>query len=246
MMSIEEKREFASRIQKYQFEDESASPWKISHMIFQASNSNQWIKINYDHSVYNGLDVGKVFLNNESSLLNIPVHQQIRLLDGMCAEGIDSCGDEIFVGPPGLNAKDVIRDFNDTFGCIDFYVPIDMSHAFLAPALMNYTFHDPSKFDENWKELCRIKKNENDYLLIDDRWKDYLHTQLGWVAFMKFETDDAKIICQHYDYDLINLQGLGIVVTNAASYWTFSFFKNPSQKHYFIDKYCLTPIVTNN
>lgn len=242
LLSAVEKFEIANQIQSLQYADDEgdAAAWRISFIFCRIGNFGKWVKVNYDHMIYNGLDAATLFKKKMSELGDL-VENFATEDKKLWIEAVDRPDEGVFVGPPKINGKELMRDFNDSFNGV-FYIPIDMSHAFGAPALINYSFTDPSKFDEHWDDIRRIKKNENDYIMREDRWRNHLNPQPAWVTFLRVDIDSP--ICFHsYSYDPENLQGLGVAATNNCSYWTFSFFANPSAKEYFINKYSLTPFL---
>jgi hypothetical protein len=86
-----------------------------------------------------------------------------------------------------------------------------------------------------------FEKNENNYLQENDRWRNHLRSQLRWVSTMWLKGEDWPILLRLHDYDTKDLQGLGVISTENASYWTFSFYKNPDMKHELIRRFNLIP-----
>ena len=237
-----QEKSLAKAIQASQYEvsDDDANNWRITHTYGQLGS--QWYKISFDHKFCNGLDTMKLFKESADKLLSDQHSDKMILIENVCwAEKVEALDGVWYQGSPHVKAQTIIKDFNEQFNDA-FYIPIDMRHAFGEPTLLNYTFNPKWTFQENWDMVRRIKKNEDNFLAVDEEWKKYIVPQKGWVTCMQFDLD-AAFTFAHYDYDRVSLQGLGVCITNQGSYWSFDFYAKPDLKQFFIETYQLTPLI---
>lgn len=231
----------AKQIQKKLYENDEAKKWSKTHIFGANKSTGEWYKITFDHVVMNAFNAAihfEKFLNRTN---NSTVRTNSAIPTGLDIEKIDPLEiKDRYIGDQNIRAKEIIKDFYDMQQYTDsnFYIPIDLTHLSGEPCLLRYTFDTTKSFDQQWDQVRSIKKNENGYLTKNKRWMQFTSPHPAWVSFMRLDTD-LQFYFAEYDYDRKNLQGLGIIITNRASYWTFSFFANPETKKYFISKYNL-------
>ncbi len=241
-------RDFAKRIMTAHFETPGeADVWKTGFI--HTKLDGHWIKINTDHIQINGGDAVHIVIENKAKILsaisNGTFDKPLHLVKDVCwVETLHIPDRDVnYVGKKDAKAKEILKDFHAQFKT-DFYIPVDMSHCFDGePIILNYTFKKDLSFEECWDGVRKLKKNENNFLF-DERnlWRNYLAVTPGWVTIVH----PPKSINEHffvggYDYDRVNLQGLGIFFNKEISLWSFSFFAQPDMKDFFIKKYKLTP-----
>lgn len=172
------------------------------------------------------------------------------------------CKSSTFIGPADITAKEVIRTFGTLYPHRPFYVPVDMSHVVLTACLLNFTFTKSHEyFEESWGELSRLKKTPKEkFLYFNDSsrvgispstvevketqvrnewWRQYLSTQLAWVSFIRSPDLPHSTFFKHYTYDTTDLQGVGVIVSAVGSFWSFSFYQDPSMIEEFIHRFRL-------
>lgn len=242
LLSPPEKKALANAIQTAQYSPDlgDAANWRIAYNLVKIHD--QWVKIVFDHFHCNGMDAMKYFQQHrhmiQTALQSAVFPEKLMLVDNHCWVEKSVLDGVKYQGPADITAKAIICDFFQQYDDV-FYIPVDMGHIFDEPTLLNYSFNRKLTFDENWDEIRRIKKNENNCLFINDEWKKHIKPQIGWVTIKKLDISDP-FVTAHYDYDQVHLQGLGVNLTDTASYWNFDFYGKPEMEQFFIEKYHLT------
>jgi len=239
---MEQNKSLALKIQEANYDDPVAQAWRTSMMYAQMLPNNQWVRIVFDHMLHNGSDVWRIVHEKKGKILDNGGTCDLLPDGSVRVEPLETPFPpfEIYVGGPNILARDVIKLFHQLNKPHETYIPVNMWSTLGATALLNYTFDNAISFEENWEEIKRLKANENDYLLENNRWKLHIASQYRWVSFLRMESFDELITMEHYCYDPDQLQGLGVTQHQHASYFVFSFWADPTMKDIFIEKYQLT------
>ena len=167
------------------FTDPVSKKWAFEKFYEKLPNNKGWIEIYFNHQKYNGVQMKEIYTKNYESIEAV-VHDKINNETVDFTYNYD--GDDIilkflkeipikikknlFYGKL-FKTKEIIKFFHMTLNQ-EFYIPIDMSHVFKQTMLLRLKFSPLKSFEENWTGLVRIKKNENNFLFENDKWKEYL------------------------------------------------------------------------
>lgn len=244
----EEEKKYKSLNSKI-FNDEISKNWALDYMYFKNNEKNYWIEIFFDHKLYNGLEVLKIWneyeihiadkfeqekqTSEEISLFKLPnLEIEARLYKNIGISKFMCYGKR-------FKTKDIVEFYNQTLNDF-FYIPIDMSHVFKQTMLLRFTFSPLKSFEKNWNEMTQVKKNVNNFLFENDNWKNYLTPSNNWISIMNHTSDNYQSYFNHYIYDR-NVQGVGVIICESYSYWTFSFLKDPQMIQVFVNYFDLKP-----
>lgn len=246
--SADNKNKSLENLNSINFKFEMTEKWAFDYVYLKLMEKKDWIQVYFNHKLYNGGEIIKICDEN-STLIMHNLQHYIDTSEGERASCFqlpnfeietrllkNAIGSNFMFHGKRRNPKEIIEFFFNTSKDI-FYIPIDMSHIFNQDMILRYTFCPSKTFEENWNEVRRIKKNENNFLLENENWKNYLTPLFSWISVVSYHSNNYKPYFNHYSYDPENIQGVSISMDQNNSHWTFSFLKYPELMHTFIEHF---------
>lgn len=251
-MDIQPLSERIDNLNNVLFDDSLSKNWLKEKFFYRLIKTQDWVEVNFDHSLYNGLDVKNILMTNFNEILNNLKIKKQESQEKECVYHFK--GNELYFklmsdipittkkfmyeGKPFL-AKTMANYFFELMK-EEFYIPIDMSHVFNQKMLLRYIFIPDKSFEDNWAQVIKIKKNENNFLFENDKWKEYLKPHNSWFCVFK-GVNDIDLFYNHYTYHP-EIQGIGVIQADNKTCWTFTFLKKPEMIELFIKQFHLTAV----
>ena len=220
---------------------------------------DMWYKVNYDHRAVNGQHICNLFAENEISIKShfndqknygrsFDMENGAFKVEKIERNNVEEMHKKQYISyGKKIATKEIIKD--GLMCCPgDFYMPLDVTHAFGGnQCLLSFILRKDGNFEEQWKEMIRLKKNQDNCLFINDNWKNYLKTTKTWITIARIHQNlmiDRRY-CNGYDMDYVNekdrLQALTIMAGHYYTFWSFTYEQDPDAIKYFIKKYELQP-----